>query len=347
MFNSIPRILSLLFLLAFFSLAIYFSATKPRVVILHSYNPEYAWTRDINVGIHRIADRWTGFSVTWHYMDSSRHTGKEWLRRIGIAARRTIDRIDPDVLIAVDDPAQDLAARYYVDHPRIQVVFAGVNGEIEPYGYPGATNVTGIFERKPLLAAKELIQALEAKKPRPKRHPRVLYLFDLSPSLKQDRKLIDDYDWTPVDYAGSVMAKDFVDWQAVVRGLPERKIDYLLIANYRVLPRSEQDLSFPTPAEVMGWTEAQSSVPVIGINVFNVEDGGALAVGASPIEQGTVAAERAEVILERGIAAGTLPVLLNHHYVVAIDPRGLSRRGLELPQVYENFARATGAYIER
>lgn len=338
--------LRVLFLVGFLASAVAFNATKPRVMILHSYDPDYSWTRDVDVGIRKLADEWSDYSVIWHYMDTKRHSDRAWLERAGKTARQAVERIDPDVLILVDDLAQDLVGRYYVNHPHIQLVFSGVNGHIEPYGYDGAVNVTGVFERKPLRAVKELVQALEAAKEKPNPSPRLVYLIDPSPSMQRDRNFVEAFDWAPLEYAGSLQAESFEHWQQLVEAAAKEG-DYLLLANYRKLPRTAGATGFVSAKEVMGWTEVHSSIPVIGVNVFNVEDGGALAVGASPFEQGSEAARMAETILEQGQRANRLPTLINNQYVVALHRQALEQRGLHLPQVYETFARTTATYIEQ
>lgn len=343
---TISRFLSLSFLLAMISFAVVFNVLKPRVMILHSYHSDYAWTRDIDVGLRRVTDGWTNYAVNWHYMDTKKHNDPRWLNRAGIIARRAIDQVDPHVLIAVDDLAQELAAKYYVNHPHIQIVFAGVNGEIAPYGYVGAKNVTGIYERKQLAAVQEAILALESKKTDAKLHPRVLYLLDPSPSMQKDRSFVDQFDWQPLLYTGSLVANDFEHWQQIVLKLADRNIDYLLIANYRKLPHSSSDTSLAKPQEVMEWTEMHSPIPVIGVNVFNVEDGGMLSVGVSPYEQGEVAAKMAQRILREKVHASAIPTVFNKLSVVAIRKQAMQRRGIQLPAVYEAFGRATAHYIE-
>jgi len=338
--------LSILFLVAVTLTAVAFNAVKPRVMILHSYHPDYPWTRDVDVGIARIAKRWTDYSVAWHYMNTKNLSDKESLRYAGIVARRAIDRFDPMVLIAVDDLAQKLAAKHYVDHPSMNIVFSGVNGSAKPYGYEGAENVTGIFERKPWQAVKEMVLTLEREKSQPNPEPSIRYLMDPSPSMQRDRVFIEDFDWSPLHFSGTYVAENYQRWKQHVRALPGQQVDYLLLANYRKLPRSEADPSFPPPAEIMRWTEANSTVPVIGVNVFNVEDGGAIAVGASPFEQGEVAATMAETLLEQGLRGKELAMTLNRQYVVAIQQDALSKRDLKLPQIYETFARTTATYIE-
>ena len=81
------------------------------------------------------------------------------------ALEQAIDRWQPDVVIAVDDDAQEFVTRHYVNHPRIRIVFAGVNGGIEPYGFVGAANVAGIFERKDLPALTQALLALRWPRP--------------------------------------------------------------------------------------------------------------------------------------------------------------------------------------
>ncbi|MBK1617940.1 hypothetical protein U5801_05285 [Lamprobacter modestohalophilus] len=344
-------ILSLLFFVGVAAFAVVFNVTKPRVMILQSYDPEYAWTRDINAGIRRVSDGWTNYSVNWHYMNTKRFSDPDSLRYAGIVARRAIERFDPNVLIAVDDLAQGLAASFFVDHPRMEIVFTGVNDTVEPYGYVGAENVTGVFERKPLQAVKDLVLTLEqetgqetgaAAAPGPGIH----YLMDPSESMARDRDRVEAFDWSPVRFEGTFVAADYPSWQAYVRALPNRKGQYLLVANYRQLQRSETTPEPVPPDEVMRWTEANSPIPIIGVNVFNVEDGAALAVGASPFEQGEVAARLADQLLQQDVRGGQVPIETPEYYVVAINEAALAKRDLDLPQIYEAFARTTFTYID-
>ena len=338
--------LSALFFIGVALFAVAFNVSKPRVMILQSYDPDYAWTRDIDAGIRRVSETWTNYSVNWHYMNTKRLADPESLRYAGIAARRAIDRFAPHVLIAVDDLAQQLAARYYVNDPRMEIVFSGVNGSVEPYGYEGAENVTGVFERKPLQAVKDLALTLEERRTRSTSQPGIWYLMDPSESMARDRDRVESFDWAPLRFEGTMVAEDYPAWQAAVQSLPKRPGQYLLLANYRQLRRSASDPETVPPEEVMRWTEAHSPLPIIGVNVFNVEDGAAIAVGASPFEQGEVAATLADRLLEEELRAGEVATVDPQHYVVAINATALAERGLELPQIYETFARTTATYLE-
>lgn len=342
--HYLSRVLSVMFLAIMLITAVIFNISKPRVLILQSYDSEYPWTRDIDVGLNRIARNWTNYSVTRHYMDTKKNSDAQSLERTGIIARQTIKRYAPHVLIAIDDLAQQLAAQYFVNDPQIQIVFAGVNGSVESYGYDTAMNVTGIFEKKQLHAVKETILALESKKKISNPNPKIIYVLDASASLQQDRSLIDNYNWLPVNYSGSYVAENYLNWQQIIEE-ESGKVDYIIVANYRKLPQTEKAKIFANPEEVMSWTDKHSKVPVIGINSFNVEDGAAISVGVSPFEQGTVAAKMAETILEKKIKANKIPMVESKQYIVAIRESSLKMKHMQLPKIYEAFGRATDNFI--
>jgi len=343
--QTISKILSLLFLVSIFVTAVIVNSLKPRVMILHSYHPDYAWTREIDVGLRRVADSWVDYTVTWHYMDTKKHKDKEWLNRAGIIARRAIDRADPQVLIAIDDFAQSLAAKYYVDKPGLSIVFGGVNGTVDAYNYNEASNVTGIFEHKQLQPIKETVLTIERGRKDAKINPKLIYLMDPSASIKRGRAKIDGFTWGPIQYDGSIIARNFEQWKEIVR-TEGKEVDYILVSNYRKLPKSPNDKNFMDPKQVMTWTESNSPVPVIGINSFNVEDGAMLSVGVSPYEQGEVVAKMSEKIIDEGIPANQIPFQKNKMYIIALRKESLHKRNIALPTIYEAFGRATEHYIE-
>lgn len=337
--------MSIIFLCIIAGLAVYFNMHKPRIMILHSYSPEYVWTRDVNEGINRVAQHWGRYSVQWHYMDTKKYRDQRWYEQASLIAKRAIENASPDVLIIVDDLAQKLVGKYYIDHPNIQIVFAGVNGSIEQYGYHKANNVTGIFERKQLNAIKETLLTLEQGRDEPLEHPRVLYLIDSSTSLAKGRPYFEKFDWSPLTFEGVDVMDNFEEWKEDVL-YADRFTDYLLVANYRKLKTSETNHKVPSPKTVMTWTEENSPVPVIGVNLFNTEEGAMMSIGVSPYEQGEIAAKMAERIIEEKISANDIPIQDNKHYVVALNDDALKKRGIIMPSIYEAFGRATAHYYE-
>lgn len=69
-----PQILGIVFSLYFCGFLVYANVQKPRILVLHSYDKEYAWTRDVSVGIRRVLDKYPYYSIKWHYMDTKRRT---------------------------------------------------------------------------------------------------------------------------------------------------------------------------------------------------------------------------------------------------------------------------------
>lgn len=328
-----------------FALSCYFlnfNVERPRVLILHSYALDYNWSRQVNEGIMRILKGRTDFSLHWQYMDTKNHPSVTFKQKAGLLARRMINRLRPQVIIAIDDDAQDFAGNFYVDHPDIKIVFAGVNGELRDYSYDNAHNVTGILERLPLDAVKDTIPFL-VNTQKPIQDIKIINLGDTSGTVRRDEGHILSYDWAPLNLIDSVLVDDFEEWKRAVLSASER-CDCLFITNYRQLYRSKDNHKFVPPGEVMKWTVQNAKVPILGGNGFVVEDGAYLAVAASPYEQGETAAKLALKILA-GQSPFDLPITQTKHFLVYMRG-GLSDKRPRVPKIYEAFARGTGKMYE-
>lgn len=334
-------VLASIFVVATIATAVVHNLHKPKVLVLQSYGPDYAWTRDVDRGLRRGLEQNGHYSLRWHYMDLKRHPWPEAKERAGIQVRSVIDKWQPDLVIAIDDDAQQFAARHYVNRPDIKIVFAGVNGNVDAYGYEGASNVTGILERLPLQALKDAL--LEAS-PQRRKPWRMVEICDNSETVRRDHQFVAAFDWKPVIYTGAHLVATFPEWQKAVLAA-DQEADLILTTNYRQLRRSEEDRTLVPPREVIAWTMANTTLPVIGVNGFFVEDGGMLAIATSPFEQGEVAAAQAREILERGRLPSLIPHARSHQFVVLMRPGPMERFGLHLPEIYEAFARATDNYF--
>ena len=322
------------------------NSTKPRVLVLHSYETEYSWTRDINVTLRRdLAAK--PYLMRWHYMDTKRNPDEAFKQRAGLLSRRIIGEWQPDVVIAVDDDAQRYAARYFVNHPKIKIVFAGINGHIEPYGYGEAANVTGILERKQWRGVKHLIT--ESVRPRvPAERPvRIAYLGDTSGSVQEDTKFLEEFDWKPHVLHRYKLVKTFDEWKAEVQRA-NQEADVLITTNYRRIQISADDAKkFVPPEELVKWTEDHTlRVPVIGTNGFYVEEGGMMAIGTSPFEHGRVAARMTIRIIDENASPKSIKIESTQQFIPYMRAERLAQNNFVVPQVYESFARATNNYNE-
>jgi len=167
----------------------------------------------------------------------------------------------------------------------------------------------------------------------------VVHIGDKSSSVEHDDHYMREFDWRPLVNLPSRKPGTFDDWKKAVLDV-QGKTDFILTTNYRKISRSADDRALVPPEEVVAWTLANSKVPVIGTNGFFVEDGGELAIGTSPFEQGEVATRMAIKLLE-GQAATAIPHASPRQFVVYMRSVRLRQRGMELPPLYEAFARAT------
>ena len=356
--NTAPaKIVKLLMAVFIIGALVAFIATnlsKPRILVLHSYDLDYTWVRDINVGINRIL-RGKAYNMRWHYMDTKRNPSNEFRERAGLLARRIIDEWKPDLIIAVDDDAQKYAVMNYArtggkgddGKRKLQIVFAGINGSPKPYGYDQAINATGILERKQWQAVKNLIE--ESVRPRvpANREVRIAYVGDTSGSVKEDTKFLEAVDWKPFKLYSSKLVGTYDEWKAEVRRANE-EADVLITTNYRRIQESAtNDKRMVEPADLVKWTEDNTpKIPVIGTNGFYVEDGGMIALATSPFEQGEVAARMAVDVLDKKKDPKSIPVQQTQEFIVYLRADRVRSNDFHVPRVYESFARAMNNYYE-
>tara|TARA_B110000285_G_scaffold232041_1_gene302189 strand:- start:97 stop:1131 length:1035 start_codon:yes stop_codon:yes gene_type:complete len=331
------------FILTLTGIVLYKNINKPRILVLHSYSDDYVWTRQINVGLDRVFGKVQGVDIRYHEMRTKKMSGKGYKHRAGIAGHSTIELIRPNVIIAVDDDAQKYVAKQYVNNPDIKIVFAGINGSPEPYGYLEANNVTGILERKPAVALSEFILLISESLGIIGQKPKAIFLADESHSTERDGDYLDSIDWVGVDYLGRHPNGTFDDWQSAVKNM-KGKADFILVGGYRKLHKYPGSAKFVNAKEVMTWTEANSPVPVIGMNTFNSEEGAMLSVGVSPYEQGEVAASMAIKLIE-GVDIKSLPIQTSSQYVIAMRQSALDARNISVPKIFETLSRATNNYF--
>ncbi len=320
----------------------WYNLSRPSILILHSYDPSYAWTRDVNIGLARVLKQRYLYQLRWYYMDAKRHPSEQDKARAGLAARAVIEATRPDVIIAIDDDAQQYVARHYTNDGRVKIVFAGVNRDAADYGYDRADNVTGILERMPLAAVREALlgAANFAALGRP---IRLGFLGDGSDTVDGDARQVRRFDWQAVRLGATRQVGTWPEWQAAVLALGAEN-DALLVAGYRRLRRSASDPALVPVEEIVTWTEAHAPLPLISCDVFYTEDGGMLAIGTSPYEQGEVAAARALDILLRHKPVDTLPMALSHQFIVSMRGAKMQAKHFVLPRVYEAAARTGNQY---
>ncbi|WP_010298538.1 ABC transporter substrate-binding protein [Candidatus Odyssella thessalonicensis] len=339
--RRLKNILLYIFILGFISTAVIYNVHKPIVLVLHSYNADYSWTRDVNEGIKKVLVSTGYYNVRWHYMDTKNNPSDAHKSRAGLIARRVIDEIKPNIILAVDDDAQEYISKYYVDNPQIKIIFSGVNATPEAYGFESAQNVTGILERIPLKGLKDTLEQIRNINPQIK-DIRILHLSDDSNTVQADDEFIHTFgsEWGEVKVLPSILVHTFRDWKKAVMLAPT-EVNFLIVSNYRKV--YDDDGRMVPPAEIVKWTVENSKIPVIGLNGFTVEDGAKFAVATSPFEQGEVAAKMVLDILQNDKNPKEIPITQTKQFIIYM--RG--KFDLHVPAIYEAFARAANKYWEK
>ena len=343
--NVLARILQFLFVCGLFVCIVYFSVTRPRVLVVQSYDLDYSWTVDVEKAIKRVFKKHTDILVHYTYMNTKKNNSEKQMLKAGKIVDSLVEKVHPSVLVLVDDNAQKFVGMRYRHRKDIAVVFAGVNSTVGAYGYDEKkANVTGILERIPLEQTKHVLQFFQ-KDSKPLR---IFVLGDMSNTVKHDSDKVAAFDWGPHKVAEVRRCNTFGEWQEAVREWSKEKNAIILITNYQQLINgSRQERKFDKPGEIMAWTSLHSRIPTIGNNGFVVKDGGEFAVATSPYEQGEVAAEKAVDIAKYKKSAATLPIEQTSLFMIYMNGSVLKKHSVRLPHVYKAFAKVTNSYYDR
>ncbi|MTI85713.1 MAG: hypothetical protein FH756_17915 [Firmicutes bacterium] len=336
---NLNKVLTMVFFVCLCIFLVVVSINKPRVLVLHSYATDFSWVTDINEGIERIMEK-KPYSIRYHYMDTKRHPDAEFKEKAGMTARKMVEGWKPNVIIAVDDNASEYVAKHFNNDPEVNIVFTGLNATPEKYDYDKAANVTGMLERIPYDALKEVYMQVVTTEDKS-----ILHISDSSETSLYIHDELVSFPWEPLQLVDSIQCQTFDEWKRLLKE-NEEKADFLLVTHYHTLQRSQEDNSIVPPQEVMEWTMQNIDIPAIGCWGFNVEDGGMMAVGVSPYEQGEVAAEMAIDILENKKEPSKIPIASTELFVMYLQESGLEKHNVKLPTMYEAFARATNSYFE-
>lgn len=115
-----------------------------KVFWVDSYDQGYQWSDGIELGIKKALKK-SGVELHVHRMKTKKNNSAEFCIEAGVAAKKELDTLQPDLVIATDDNAQRCFVVPYLKGTDTPVVFGGVNWNISEYGYP-TENITGMVE---------------------------------------------------------------------------------------------------------------------------------------------------------------------------------------------------------
>jgi hypothetical protein len=327
-----------------------FNATKPRVLVLHAGAETTAWVRGVDAGIDAVlAANRRPLAVQRHYMRLDRVTRPESRAAAAAEARMAIERFDPDILLAVDDESNEAVASRHADQERPRIVYVSIDQPPERYGYHGLTvgrgrdtirrNVTGIREELPLAAIRDAVSAIHGGR------ARIAALGIDSDTGRAERIQVEAFDWSPHALTAVGTAGDLAAWQRFVAA-EAAGADVLLVLSSAGLARAAGRGETVDGAEVASWVEAEATPLPIGVHAGFVADGGGLAISPAATDYGSRAMTMALAWLDAPAGPPPRPET-SGHFDVAVAPERLAARGVVLPAIYAEAARAAGALVSR
>ena len=268
-------------------------ALASRVLVVHSYDEGYTWTREIQDGILAAMDDET---IEWDFffMDSRLRPELDWKIKAGQLAALRVEQFQPDLVIACDDIAQEFFGKTLLNVP---LVFCGVNNDPAMYGYP-RENVSGVRETN---FFPETVSLLDSFFPQT---TRILLLGDDS---ETSRGMIGQLpaEGFPGMRMETHLFRTFQEWKDGVANLPEHGDAIVMLANRGLIGQEGQTVSSSVVTE---WTVEKSLVPVFSVSDFHIPEGAAGGVVNSGFSQGFQAGTLALRVLRSGKPASSFPV---------------------------------------
>jgi len=334
--RSTLRLLVSLTVVFFLGWVFLFNSTGPRVLVLQSVDQTSDWARRMDQGISAAlgVNRFP-VTVVNHYMGLDGTRSDTEVRVAVAAARQAIAKNKPDILIAVDDESNELVASQLPVQDRPAIVYTAILQSPEVYDYRDATRATGIQESVPSAAILDLLRTAMGDQPL---RIAVIGVDDITGRAELERLMTDQ--WNPHMMGLVKLVTNFAQWQAFVAD-EASKADVLMVLSTDML-EGEGSGNFLPERTVVEWTVANSRPLAIGVRDSFVRYGGALAVSSPPSVYGRLAMQMSIDWLANGLATKPPDPKTVKEFNVSLSVSKLKKRGIELPAVYSELARATG-----
>jgi len=318
-------------LLAFLALFLFYTCSsgaenKKKILLIHSYHPEYPWVAEITEGV-KNALKDENVELRIFYMDTKRRTSDEWKVNAGQNARREIDVWEPDAVITADDNAQIFVAQYYCGRSPF-FVFCGLNGDPAEYCMP-CTNITGIIERphyeESLKYASTFVKNIRK-------------IAVLSDTCTTSRGALDYM--SRIDLGQKVLGYHLIDDFEVWKERSEEynmDADAICVYMYHTLKELPSNDESMYPPAVMKWSVENLDIPIIGFFDFAIEDGALCGVVESGQEHGYKSAKIA-LALVKGESIDKYPVSRAVEGIKMLNLKTAKRLGINITQEMKRSA---------
>jgi ABC-type uncharacterized transport system substrate-binding protein len=281
-------------------------------LFLASYHKGYEWQDGIEEGMRStLGDRCT---IEAFYLDTKRNTDEEYARSTARKAKRLIDSMQPDVVIAADDNASRYVIEPYYRESDIPFVFCGVNWSAEKYGFP-YPNVTGMLE---VISIDPLLKVIQTVLPEASSG---IFIGGDVPSTRSNyeryRKAFLSRGITVRDG----MVTSFDAWKNNLSDAQETA-DFIILANKAGIVDWDQEAATAHVRQNTQRFTVGHHEFMVTLNMFSMTK--------IPREQGEWAAKVAIKILE-GSKPSDIPIIANRRWNIYANTELLNKAGIQLP----------------
>lgn len=285
-----------------------------KILVVQSYDENHEFEQDELEGFTQVFDekglvKGEDYEFEVYYMGTKGISDEEMKIASGEALAK-IDEYKPSIVVTFDDNAQTLVTKHLIDREGISVVFGGVNNDpmthheiIDSWDKPGH-NVTGTVQTENLPATISLFHDILKNNGRaPLTKMALIYdagktAIPIAATAKADASN------AGVEIVIDKKCETFDDWKEAVLEANENA-EFIYLSQYsNILDSSGNKLE---QDEVISWTMANATVPVLGVADYNVTDGALCSEAYTGVQNGRETALKAIAVLN-GVPAGTIKV---------------------------------------
>lgn len=335
--NQSFRLLVGLTVIVFFVWVFLSTSSRPRIMILQSLSESADWSSRIDVGIkEELRKNRRPVAVSYHYMNLEDKQTEQQFRIAIASAKRSIEQIKPDILISIDDESNALVTSKLNVETRPAIVYTGVIQNPKIYGYGPDTRATGVQED---IQIRAILDSIKELKPNSSLNIAVVGIDDLTGQAEME--IIKAANWSPHKLESIALVDDFAAWQSFIVDRAS-KADILIVLTTDLLKKDKGGGLVPEN-ELVAWTEAHSIPLPIGIRHSFVRYGGGLAITIPGSVFGRRAIEMSFKWLNAGLGTRPPEPVKPQEFDVALRRTVLERRGVSLPEIYQELARSSGS----
>lgn len=293
-----------------------------RVLILHSYYPDYQWTENVMAGMEEVfAAAEEDIQAHVEYMDTKRYHDPHYLAHIlEEGLQHKLANRSFDMVLVSDNDAFNFAIKHRDDlFAQTPLVFCGVN-QFHPAMIAGIDGITGVVELPSVRGTIELALGL---------HPATEEIVVIGNARNVTDRLLQKRLLSFVPQFGDRVRFSYWDnlpLEEMTARLQKLTAGQVVLMNSSVVYQSGVALSVSEGVAIM---RQASGVPIYGLWDFVLEKGLIGGELVSSKKQGRLAAQMALRILQ-GESPDDIPVIHNESNAYMFDYRELQRFGIAL-----------------